>query len=63
MDKMVELTAREVQKLDELLQEYIDTVENSLMTPSSQRTYIDQAQMFVRWVKGDFEPGERLYND
>lgn len=51
---------RAVNKLDTLLQEYMQVVENSLMTESSQRTYIDQATMFVRWIKGEFEPGQTL---
>lgn len=51
---------RAVHVLDKLLVEYIETVEESLMTDRSKYTYITQAQMFVRWVKGEFEPGETL---
>jgi hypothetical protein len=60
MDKEIVVSARALKQLDKLLEEYIGTVEDSLMTPSSQRTYIDQAGFFVRWVRGEFVPGETL---
>jgi hypothetical protein len=52
---------RAVRVLEELLDEYIETVERSPMTERSKYTYITQADMFVRWVKGEFEPGETLW--
>jgi hypothetical protein len=39
------------------LREYYTALEASDLTPSSQSTYIDQADRFVRWLRGDFDPG------
>jgi hypothetical protein len=41
------------------LKAYYDAVENSDLTQSSQATYIDMANNFVRWLSGDFSPGCR----
>ena len=60
MDQEIWLSARATKQLETLLEQYIEVVENGPMTTSSQNTYISQAQMFVKWVKGEFEPGERL---
>jgi len=43
--------------LDELAQAYERTVNASQMTPSSKRAYNDHLHQFVRFAKGDFEPG------
>jgi hypothetical protein len=60
MDKEIVVSARALKQLEGLLQEYIETVQGSLMTPKSQKTYMEQAGFFVRWVKGEFVPGETL---
>jgi len=60
MDTQIKLSARSKHMLEQLLLEYVETVENSLMTDKSRETYISQATMFVNWCKGEFEPGETL---
>jgi hypothetical protein len=39
---------------------YYTALEASDLTPSSQGTYMKQAENFVQWLKGEFEPGCRL---
>jgi hypothetical protein len=41
------------------LKAYYDAVETSELSQSSQATYIDMANNFVRWLSGDFNPGSR----
>jgi hypothetical protein len=41
------------------LREYCAVVERSGLSLSSQATYIDMANNFVRWMSGDFNPGAR----
>jgi len=42
------------------LRSYCAAVETSDLSQSSQATYINMADNFVRWLKGDFDPGSRL---
>ncbi len=39
---------------------YYTALEASDLTPSSQGTYMKQAENFVQWLKGEFEPGGRV---
>ena len=41
------------------LRAYYAAVETSELSESSQATYMDMADNFVRWLKGDFDPGSR----
>jgi hypothetical protein len=41
------------------LREYYTALEATDLTPSSQGSYLDQADRFVRWLRGDFDPGCR----
>jgi hypothetical protein len=41
------------------LRGYCTAVETSDLSESSQATYLDMADNFVRWLKGDFDPGSR----
>jgi len=42
------------------LRSYCAAVETSDLSESSQATYINMADNFVRWLKGDFDPGSRV---
>ena len=44
-------------EVEEALKAYEQAVEEAPLTPSSRQTYVNRAQLFVRWLKGDFEPG------
>jgi hypothetical protein len=39
---------------------YCEVVRNSELSLSSQATYVDMVNSFVRWLKYDFEPGSRV---
>lgn len=53
---------RNISQLYDLLEEYAAHVNRSLLTESSQRDYIMFAELFVRWIDNDFEPGATLRN-
>jgi hypothetical protein len=42
------------------LRSYCAAVETSDLSASSQAIYINGADNFVRWLKGDFDPGSRI---
>lgn len=42
------------------LRNYYNTVEASALSFNSQAQYIDMADRFVRWLRGNFEPGSRV---
>jgi hypothetical protein len=42
------------------LRSYCAAVETSDLSDHSQATYINMADNFVRWLKGDFDPGSRV---
>jgi hypothetical protein len=46
--------------MDDLLADYKAAVKLSGLAPKSQDTYINHAEQFVHWLRGDFHPGERL---
>jgi hypothetical protein len=46
-------------EIDDALKGYWAAVKSSDLSQSSQATYIDMANNFVRWLKGDFVPGSR----
>ena len=46
-------------ELEAAWQEYRATVAASDLSESSQATYIDMANNFLRWLRGDFDPGSR----
>lgn len=46
--------------LESILEQYEKTVQHSPCKESTKRTYLLHSRNFVRWVKGDFEPGVTL---
>ena len=51
---------RSINRLYELLDEYIRAVNESPLSDSSKKDYISFAEMFVRWADNDFTPGGQL---
>jgi phage host-nuclease inhibitor protein Gam len=47
-------------ELQTALKAYCEAVRNSELSLSSQATYVDMVNGFVRWLKYDFEPGCRV---
>lgn len=56
--RLEELTDPEfLRRVDQLLAIYVGEVQQSELSMSSKSTYIDFADSFVRWAKGEFRPG------
>lgn len=53
-------TAAVLFEVEAALRSYCDAVLSSDLTEHSQADYIRNAENFVRWLKGDFEPGSRV---
>lgn len=48
-----------LEQVERALDRYRDVVARSGLEEKTQATYIRHAETFVRWLKGDFEPGSR----
>ena len=55
---MPNISPETLQAVQEALDEYIDVVNDTLLTNSTKETYIYHAVNFVRWLNDDFVPGE-----
>jgi hypothetical protein len=44
----------------DMFNDYKEEVNESNLAPSSKKDYVIFAEMFVKWVNGDFVPGGRL---
>jgi hypothetical protein len=51
-----------VKQMEILLQLYAAEVDQAELTPASKAHYIDFANCFVRWIRGEFEPGRTAGN-
>ena len=51
------ISNRALTEVEGALKLYEQAVEEAQLTPSSKETYVNRAQLFVRWLKCDFEPG------
>lgn len=54
-----QLSSSALSEVQTALKTYYDAVQTSDLSQSSQATYIDMANNFVRWLSGDFSPGCR----
>jgi hypothetical protein len=54
-----QLSTTSLLEVETALKAYYAAVETSDLTQSSQATYIDMANNFVRWLRGNFSPGSR----
>jgi hypothetical protein len=53
------ISAAALSEVNDALKGYYAAVESSDLSQSSQASYIDMANNFVRWLKNDFIPGSR----
>jgi hypothetical protein len=49
-----------ISEIDRALKEYCHVVLASELSATSQDVYIYHADNFVRWLKGEFDPGVRV---
>ena len=54
---MVRVSSKTLAEVEQALKAYEQAVEEAPLAPSSKETYVNRAQLFVRWLKDDFEPG------
>ena len=54
---MMRIGSEALAEVEAALKAYEQAVEEAPLAPSSRQTYVNRAQLFVRWLKGDFEPG------
>ncbi|MCF0048833.1 hypothetical protein MUK70_02760 [Dyadobacter chenwenxiniae] len=47
-----------LEEINRLLADYLREIENSDLKPLSAQVYQVQSKNFVRWINGDFTPGE-----
>ncbi|SEI92529.1 hypothetical protein SAMN04487995_2577 [Dyadobacter koreensis] len=47
------------EEINRLMSLYINEVESSNLKPLTANMYITHTQNFIRWIEGDFNPGER----
>lgn len=53
------LSTSMLSEIESALKQYGDAVLASDLSATSQGIYIDHATNFVRWIKGEFQPGAR----
>jgi hypothetical protein len=53
------ITPTALTEVQAALKAYCTAVETSDLSQASQGIYMDMAENFVRWMKGDFNPGSR----
>lgn len=46
-------------RLHELLGQFEAELRDAGLAETSVRTYVDRSTYFVRWLTGDYEPGQR----
>lgn len=57
--KQCRVSAACMSEVEDALKGYYAAVESSDLSMSSQASYIDMANNFVRWLRGEFDPGSR----
>lgn len=57
--KLYRISNTAMAEVEEALKGYYAAVESSDLSQSSQASYIDMANNFVRWLRTDFVPGSR----
>ena len=55
------VSGKTLQEVEAAPREYEEVVQSSNLTPSTKRTYMPHSEDFVKWLKGDSEPGARKH--
>jgi len=56
---MARITPEALKEVQEALKGYRNVCDEKLGTPNSKWTYKHYAELFVRWLNGEFGPGDR----
>lgn len=54
---MVIVNAEVLAIIQKAVEQYCQVVQESELSEESKKTYIEHPNNFVRWLKGEFEPG------
>ncbi|MYC31895.1 MAG: hypothetical protein F4X64_01820 [Chloroflexi bacterium] len=57
---MPEISQEALREVTQALEKYRQVVGDSQLRPNSQRTRYWQANAFVRWLRGEFDPGSKV---
>lgn len=57
---MLEISESALREVEEALERYKVEVRESGVAPNTEQTYIPNAEQFVRWLKGEFQPGSQV---
>lgn len=57
---VTQISPKAIVELEAALRIYCTAVQDSDLAQSSQATYITHADSFVRWLRGEFQPGSRV---
>jgi len=57
---MTRITQSALKEIEDAFDEYERFVHTTPMTEAAKKTYLLHSSNFVRWLKGDFIPGDRL---
>ena len=49
-----------LREVENALEEFRIALDNSDLSDSSKRSYYRRANRFIRWIEGDYEPGQGL---
>jgi hypothetical protein len=60
MPTQLRISEPAMSELEPAFKAYCLAVEKSELSQSSQATYVDTVNAFMRWLRYDFEPGSRL---
>lgn len=58
-EKQYRISKAAMVEVEDAMKGYHAAVESSDLSQSSQASYIDMADNFVRWLRADFVPGSR----
>ena len=54
---MTKVSPEVLEIVQKAVEQYCQVVQGSELSEESKKTYIEHPNNFVRWLKGDFEPG------
>jgi len=57
---MAEVSSEAISEIERALERYWQVVEASRLQSTTKKTYLVHAGNFVRWLKGEFQPGATL---
>jgi len=58
--EQVQVSQQALNEVEAALKRYRHEVEEAPLAPATQRTYLQHAESFVRWLRGEFTPGEKV---